>query len=102
DYPGAAAIEDQLAGGAPRKRVGLLGVDRAPVRAGTALFDGNGDPLGVVTSGTLAPTVNQPIAMAYLPSAHAVPNQEVFADVRGKRLAMRVTPMPFAPHRYQR
>jgi aminomethyltransferase len=27
---------------------------------------------------------------------------EVYAEVRGKRLPMRVSPMPFTPHRYQR
>ena len=101
-YPGAPVIESQLSGGAARKRAGLVGLDRVPVRAGTALLDGQGSKLGVVTSGTIAPTVNQPVAMAYLPSEHAMLNHEVFADVRGRRVPMRVSPMPFAPHRYQR
>jgi aminomethyltransferase len=101
-YPGAAAIEKHLAGGAPCKRVGLVGLERVPVREGTALFDAHGRKLGTVTSGTLAPTVNQPIAMAYLPQDHALPHHEVFAEVRGKRLPMRVSPMPFSPHRYKR
>ncbi len=101
-YPGAAAIEGHLGGGAPSKRVGLVGLERVPVREGTALFDAHGRKLGVVTSGTLAPTVNQPIAMAYLPVDHALPQHEVYAEVRGKRLPMRVTPMPFAPHHYKR
>ncbi len=55
-----------------------------------------------MTSGTLAPSVDQPIAMAYLPADHARPQHEVYAEVRGKRLPMRVTTMPFHPHRYQR
>jgi aminomethyltransferase len=101
-YPGAAVIENQLAGAAPRKRVGLVGLERVPVREGTNLFDAHGHELGTVTSGTLAPSVNQPIAMAYLPLDHALPQHEVVAEVRGKRLPMRVTPMPFHPHRYQR
>ncbi len=101
-YPGAAAIESHLAGAAPSKRVGLVGLERVPVREGTVLFDAHGHKLGVVTSGTLAPTVNQPIAMAYLPVDHAAQHHEVYAEVRGKRLPMRVTPMPFAPHRYKR
>lgn len=101
-YPGAAAIEGHLGGGAPSKRVGLVGLERVPVREGTALFDAHGHKLGTVTSGTLAPTVNQPIAMAYLPINHALPQHEVYAEVRGKRLPMRVTPMPFTPHRYKR
>ncbi|MEN9629049.1 MAG: hypothetical protein RJA10_2276, partial [Pseudomonadota bacterium] len=68
----------------------------------TALFDAHGRRLGTVTSGTLAPTVDQPVAMAYLPLDHAEPHHEVYAEVRGKRLPMRVTAMPFNPHRYQR
>jgi len=101
-YPGARVIEGHLAGAAPSKRVGLLGLERAPVREGAVIVDAHGHKLGMVTSGTLAPTVNQPIAMAYLPLNHALPHHEVFAEVRGKRLPMRVTAMPFAPHRYKR
>jgi len=101
-YPGAAAIEKHLGAGAPSKRIGLVGLERAPVREGTPIVDAHGRKLGSVTSGTLAPSVNQPIAMAYLPLDHALPQHEVYAEVRGKRLPMRVTPMPFHPHRYFR
>ncbi|HJV68089.1 glycine cleavage system aminomethyltransferase GcvT [Ideonella sp.] len=101
-YPGAAVIDAQLAGGALRKRVGLIGLERAPVREGAKLVAADGTELGIVTSGTLGPTVNQPVAMAYLPTSHASVGTEVFAEVRGKRLPMRVAPMPFAPHRYHR
>lgn len=101
-YPGAHAIEKHLAGGAPSKRVGLVGLERVPVREGTPIVDAHGRKLGTVTSGTLAPTVNQPIAMAYLPVDHAQPQHEVFAEVRGKRVPMRVSPMPFNPHNYRR
>jgi len=101
-YPGATTIESHLGGGAVSKRVGLVGLERAPVREGTSIVDAHGHKLGTVTSGTLAPTVNQPIAMAYLPLDHALPQHEVYAEVRGKRLPMRVTPMPFTPHRYHR
>ncbi len=101
-YPGAAAIESQLTSGPPSKRVGLIGLERAPVREGTPIVDAHGRKLGKVTSGTLAPTVNQVIAMACLPIDHALPHHEVYAEVRGKRLPMRVSPMPFNPHRYHR
>jgi len=101
-YPGAAVIDAHFERGAPSKRVGLLGLERAPVREGAVLVDAHGHKLGTVTSGTLAPTVNQPIAMAYLPLDHAVVGHEVFAEVRGKRLPMKVVAMPFNPHRYFR
>ena len=89
-------IEAHLAGGAPSRRVGLVGLERVPVREGTVIVDAQGRKLGTVTSGTLAPTVDRPIAMAYLPQDHAQPRHEVYAEVRGKRLPMRVTPLPFA------
>jgi aminomethyltransferase len=101
-YPGAAAIEGQLATAPPRRRVGLVGLERVPVREGTTLFDARGHALGKVTSGTLAPGVDKVIAMAYLPLDHAAAQHEVHAEVRGRRVPMRVSPMPFSPHRYHR
>ncbi len=108
-YPGAGLIEQHIAQGAPRKRVGLIGLERAPVREGAPLYptaDATGTALdtvlGTVTSGTLAPTVNQAIAMAYLPQLYAQPGTQLWAEVRGKRLPMRVSTMPFTPHRYHR
>jgi aminomethyltransferase len=101
-YPGAAAIESQLATAPMRRRVGLVGLERVPVREGAELFDARGHKIGRVTSGTVGPTVGQPIAMGWLGAEHAQAHHEVLADVRGKRLPMRVTPLPFTPHRYHR
>ena len=101
-YPGAAVIDRQLADGPPRRRVGLVGVERVPVREGTALFDTNGAPAGTVCSGTLGPSVNQCIAMAYVPAALAGAGTPLHAEVRGKRVPMTVSAMPFHPHRYKR
>jgi aminomethyltransferase len=101
-YPGADVIARQLAEGAARKRVGLIGLERVPVREGAHVVDEAGTQIGRVTSGTVGPSVGQPIAMAYVPSALAVPGTVVHADVRGKRQPMRVSSMPFTPHRYFR
>ena len=101
-YIGAPVIERHLTGAAHSKRVGLLGLERVPVREGTVIHDAHGHKLGTVTSGTLGPSVNQPIAMVYLPLNHTAPHTEVYAEVRGKRLPMRVVPMPFHPHHYFR
>jgi aminomethyltransferase len=101
-YPGANVIDTQLADGPARRRVGLIGLERVPVRPGIAIVDAAGAVLGTVTSGTLAPTANQPIAIAYLPSAHAATGTEVWAEVRGKRVPMRVSALPFVPNRYVR
>jgi aminomethyltransferase len=101
-YPGAATIERQLAEGSARKRVGLLGLERAPVREGAAIVDADGAAIGRVTSGTIGPSVGQPIALAYVPTAMAALGSPLDADVRGKRQPMRVAALPFAPHRYFR
>ena len=101
-YPGAATIERQLAGGLTRKRVGLVGLDRMPVREGAALVDDTGAAIGRVTSGTLGPTVGKPVALAYVDIAHAAVGSSVHADVRGRPQPMQVATLPFAPHRYFR
>ena len=101
-YPGAAVIGTQLSNGAMNRRVGLVSLERVPVREGAKIADPHGHPLGHVTSGTVGPTINQPIAMAYLPTNHAAPGAIVYAMVREKKLPMRLTPMPFVPHRYHR
>ena len=101
-YPGAKVIEGQLAMGTSVKRVGLVGLERVPVREGTPIVDRHGHPLGRVTSGTLGPTAKVPVAMAYLAVNHAGLQHEVYAVVRGKHLPMRIANMPFTPHRYQR
>ncbi len=101
-YPGAEVIEQQLASKPAVKRVGLMGLERVPVREGAPLFAEHGPAIGRVTSGTLAPTIKQPIAMGYLPSEVATPGSKVWAEVRGKRIPMQVTTMPFAPQHYFR
>jgi aminomethyltransferase len=101
-YPGAGVVDRHLAEGPPRKRVGLLGAERVPVREGTLLFDAAGQPAGTVCSGTLGPSVNRCIAMAYVPAALAAAGTPLQAEVRGRRVPMTVAAMPFIPHRYVR
>ena len=101
-YPGAATIGRQITDGVAKKRVGLAGLDRAPVREGAAILDAGGANVGRVTSGTIGPTVGKPIALAYVATALAAVDTRVSADVRGKLLPMQVAPMPFVPHRYFR
>ena len=73
-----------------------------PVREGATIVDETGAPIGRVTSGTIGPSVGQPIALAYVPTASAVMGTALHADVRGKPQPMRVAPLPFSPHRYFR
>jgi aminomethyltransferase len=103
-FPGAAKVLGQLDGSVPltRKRVGWMALERVPVREHTELRDTQGNRIGEVTSGLLGPTINQPVAMGYVPPAFAAIGTRVDAIVRGKPVPMQVTAMPFVPNRYHR
>jgi aminomethyltransferase len=103
-FPGAARVLGQLQGSVPveRKRVGLVALERIPVREHTELQDAQGRRIGEVTSGLLGPTIDRPVAMGYVTSALASPGTLVNAIVRGKPVAMEVASMPFVPNRYYR
>ena len=101
-FPGAAKILAQLAGATTQKRVGLMALERIPVRDHTPLQDLNGQPIGEVTSGLLGPTINQPVAMGYVPPELAVLGTKINAIVRGKPVPMQVVAMPFVPTHYFR
>lgn len=101
-YPGAEVVLSQIAQGVTRKRVGLRTSSRIPVREGARLIDSEGRDIGLVTSGGFSPTLQQPVAMAYLQSAYCKPGTAVSALVRGQSVALEVAPMPFVPQRYYR
>jgi aminomethyltransferase len=103
-FPGAEAVLAQLDGREPvaRKRVGLVALERVPVREHAELQDTQGLRIGEVTSGLLGPTIDRPIAMGYVPPQLAAAGTRVHALVRGKIVPMEVTPMPFVPNRYYR
>ena len=103
-FPGAARILDELANGTTRRRVGLLPEGRAPVRGGSALFASeDGDTqIGLVTSGAFGPSLGAPMAMGYVPSDLAATGTRLFAEVRGKKLPVKVADMPFVKPNYKR
>jgi aminomethyltransferase len=100
-FPGAARIQQELANGPIRRRVGLAVLGRQPVREGAMVVDEDGNDVGQVTSGGFSPMLEAPIAMAYVPAAMAASGQ-VRLGHRGKIFEARVVPMPFVPHRYHR
>jgi aminomethyltransferase len=103
-FLGAEVILRQLAEGAARRRVGLKGEDRVPVRGGAKLYadEMSASAIGIVTSGGFGPTVQAPIAMGYVDKNFTTTGTRIFGDVRGKRFALRVCDLPFVSHRYKR
>ena len=103
-FPGAQRVLAQLDGSEPlsRKRVGLIALERIPVREHTELQSVDGQTIGEVTSGLLGPSAEKPVAMGYVSPAHAAIGTRVQAIVRGKAVPMEVSAMPFVPNRYFR
>jgi aminomethyltransferase len=103
-FAGATTVLGQLEGteAIHKKRVGLVALERIPVREHTELQDTSGQRVGEVTSGLLGPTVDMPVAMGYVSPEHAAVGNRVNAIVRGKAVPMQVVAMPFVAPRYFR
>ena len=103
-FPGAELVLGQL--GDPdqltRKRVALIAMERIPVREPAVLENLDGQHIGQITSGLLSPTLNQPIALAYVQPDYAAIGTEIYAMVRGKPVLMKVAATPFVPTHYYR
>ena len=100
-FPGAERILGLLANGTLRRRIGLTLEGRMAAREGAPVFDGDRE-VGTVTSGGFSPSLQRPIAMAYVDVALAAEGTRLSIDVRGRRLNATVVPTPFVPHRYHR
>lgn len=101
-FPAAARVLGQLATAPVRMRVGLIGLERVPVREQAAVVDVVGRSVGEVTSGLLSPSLDRPIAMARIRAEHAAVGTRLEAVVRGRGVPMEVCPLPFVPHRHHR
>ena len=101
-FAGWHRIMKELADGPIRRRVGLAIEGRQPVREGAMMVDADGNEVGKVTSGGFSPSLEAPIAMAYVPLAYSAAGTSVTLAARGKLFHAVVAPMPFVPHRYHR
>jgi len=99
-FPGDAVIQQQIADGVSRKRVGIRPEGRAPARAHTEITDKDGAVIGEITSGGFGPSVGGPVAMGYVATTHAGMGTPVNLTVRGKSLPATVCSTTFVPHNY--
>jgi aminomethyltransferase len=89
DFTGAGALRAQKANGVPRKLVAFRMLDRGIPRQGMAMV-----PEGLVTSGTMSPSLGIGIGMGYVPAERADPDTAVQIDVRGRTLAAEIAKKP--------
>ena len=103
-FPGAEVIFNEVEHGSARKRVGLRPTGRAPMREGVTLFarETDTDPIGTVTSGGFGPSIEGPVAMGYVAKDLTTLGTILFGEVRGKRMPVEVTALPFVPANFKR
>ena len=94
DFVGKEALVKQKEAGIPKKLVGFTMQDRNFPRHGYPVFY-NGEPSGVVCSGTMSPTLGVAIGTAYLPTAGAKEGTIFEIEIRGTRVPATVTKPPF-------
>ena len=88
-------LKAQKEGGAIKKLVGLELIDKGIARNGYPIVNAEGTEIGFVTSGTMSPTLNKAIAMAYVPKELSKVDSEILIQVRKKQLRAKVVAMPF-------
>ncbi len=103
-FLGADIILAQLDAGVEKIRVGLKPEGRAPMREGVKLFadETSAEPIGNITSGGFGPTISAPVAMGYVGTEYSAMGTQLFGDVRGKRLPVTITELPFVPANFKR
>ena len=94
DFVGRSVLEQQKANGLERKLVGLTLEGRNIARHDYPILL-EGQPVGLITSGTLSPTLGYPVALGYLPSALARVGQTVEVAIRRKTFPAKVVKRPF-------
>lgn len=94
DFIGRDALLRQRSRGVDRKLAGLEMAGPGIARRGHGVFVG-GRQVGSVTSGTRTPSLGKAVALAYVPADGTAPGTDYEVDVRGRRVAARVVPLPF-------
>ncbi|MFY9554858.1 MAG: glycine cleavage system aminomethyltransferase GcvT [Blastocatellia bacterium] len=98
DFVGRAALAHQKEVGLTRKLVGFEVLDRAPARDGYPVIIGD-HQVGIVTSGSPAPSLKKNIGLAYLPAEHSAVGTDCFVAIRGRNVPARVVETPFYKRR---
>ena len=97
-FPGADVHLRQGREGVQKKLHGLVGEENVPIRHDSPLLAEDKD-VGVVTSGTVSPTLQKPIMLGYVRSGAG---ENLFAVVRGAKRPVKLAKLPFVPKRFKK
>lgn len=89
------SLQKQKEEGVQKKRVGFELIDRGIPRKDYNIVDANGIEIGIVTSGTMSPSLQKSIGMGYVAKEFAKSDTEIFVQVRNKQLKAKVVKLPF-------
>jgi aminomethyltransferase len=96
EFTNSEMLKAQKENGVTRKLVGFEMVDKGIPRHGYVIKNADGGVLGVVSSGTQAPSLGKAIGMGYVANGFNAIDSEIFIDIRGRLLKAKVVKMPFA------
>jgi len=95
DFVNADALKKQKEQGVTKKLVAFKMVDKGIPRHDYLIVNNNGENIGIVTSGTMSPSLKQAIGMGYVTIENAKLGSEIFIQVRNKNLKAEVVKLPF-------
>lgn len=95
DFTNSAALLKQKEDGVERRLVGFELIDRGIPRHDYPIVDADGNEIGIVTSGTMAPSLKKAIGLGYVKTGFHRKETEIFISIRGKRIKAVVTRPPF-------
>lgn len=95
DFIGKQNILKSLENGVEKKLIGFKLTDRGIPRKDYKIFDSNNNQIGIVTSGTMSPTLKKGIGMGYIKITHSEIGTEIFIEIRNKKIKSEIVKRPF-------
>ena len=95
DFIGKQNILKSLENGVEKKLIGFKLTDRGIPRKDYKIFDSNNNQIGIVTSGTMSPTLKKGIGMGYIKITHSEIGNEIFIEIRNKKIKSEIVKRPF-------
>ena len=95
DFINSENLKKQKEEGVKRKLIGFELKERGIPRHDYEIVDKDGKNIGIVTSGTMAPSLNKGIGLGYVTTENSAPGSEIFIQIRNKPVAATVVKTPF-------
>jgi len=95
DFTNSEALKKQKEAGVTRKLIAFEMQERAVPRHDYEIVDGSGAVIGIVTSGTMSPSMNKGIGLGYVTTANSAVDSDIFIRIRKNDVPAKVVKLPF-------